>query len=152
MRPVIGMHACDYDHSAAHGTQWQELELIFGRLLQHGNIRKRGTEVACASLRLVEMFMRACHRPTEAACLRVRKCANNRQLNFAGPQRLLRHACAADFPVIHTRKAPCALRIYTQTVIGVFFVDGNGNTQLRMRVLQDDAICVTSMDAIFKPW
>ena len=37
MRPVIRMHARDYDCSAAHGAQWQEQELIFGRLLQHGN-------------------------------------------------------------------------------------------------------------------
>ena len=58
----------------------------------------------------------------------LQKCANNRQLIVAGAQRFLRHACAAHFRVIHTRKTPCALRIYTQTVIGVFFVDGNGNT------------------------
>ena len=41
MRPLIRIHACDYDRSAAYGAQWQELKLIFGRLLQHGNIRER---------------------------------------------------------------------------------------------------------------
>ena len=128
MRPVIRMHACDYDRSAAHGAQWQELELIFGQLLQQGNIRERRERVVHASHRPAETFMRACRRPTEAACLRVRKCANNRQLIVAGAQRFVRHACAAYFRVIHTRKTPCALRIYTQTLIGVFFVHGNAHT------------------------
>ena len=58
--------------------------------------------------------MRVCHRPTEAACLRVRKCANNRQLIVTGAQRFLRHACAAYFRM-------------TQTLIGVFFVHGNAH-------------------------
>ena len=71
MRPVIRMHACDYDRSAAHGAQWQELELIFGRLLQHGNMRERRERVVHASLRPAEAFMRACMRPTVAACLGV---------------------------------------------------------------------------------
>ena len=128
MGPVIGMHVCDSDCSAAHGAQCQELELIFGRLLQHGNMRERRERVVHASLRPAETFMRACRRPTEAACLRVQKCANNRQLIVAGTQRFLRHACTAHFHVIHTRKTLCALRIYTQTLIGVFFVHGNGNT------------------------
>ena len=74
------MHACDYHRSAAHGAQWQELELIFRQLLQHGNMRERREGVAHASLRPAETFMRACLRPTEAACFRVRKCANNREL------------------------------------------------------------------------
>ena len=73
MRPVIRMHACDYDRSAAHGAQWQELELIFGWLLLHGNMRKRRERVVHASLRPAETFMRACRRPTEAACIKWRK-------------------------------------------------------------------------------
>ena len=121
------MHAFDYDRSVAHGAQWQELELIFGRLLLHGNMRERRERVVHASLRPAETFMRACRRPTEAACLRVQKCANNRQLIVAGARRFLQHACAARFRVIHTRKTPCALRIYTQTLIGIFYVHGNGN-------------------------
>ena len=68
MRPVIWMHACDYDRSADHGAQWQELELIFGRLLIHGNMRKRKERVVHVSLRPAETFMLACRRPTEAAC------------------------------------------------------------------------------------
>ena len=45
MRPVIRMHACNYDCSAAHGAQWQELEIIFGRLLQHRNMRERRVQL-----------------------------------------------------------------------------------------------------------
>ena len=116
------------DHSAAHSAECQNLELIFRRLLQHGNMGGRREEVAQASLRPAETFMHACRRPTEAACLRVQKYANNRQLIVAGAQRFLRHVCAAHFCVIHTRKTPCALRIYTQTLIGVFFVHGNAHT------------------------
>ena len=62
MRPVIRMHACDYDRSPAHGAQRQELELIFGRLLQCGNMRKRrqGSSVCvmdqqkCSCVRVVD--------------------------------------------------------------------------------------------------
>ena len=89
MRPVIRMHECDYDRSAAHGAQWQELELIFGWLLLHGNMRERRERVVHASLRPAETFMRACRRPTEAACFRVQKCANNHQLIVAGFERFL---------------------------------------------------------------
>ena len=67
MCPVIRMHACDYNRSAAHGAQWQELELIFGRLLQQGNMRKRWERVVYALLILTETFVHACLRPTEAA-------------------------------------------------------------------------------------
>ena len=77
-------------------SEGQELELILGWLLHHGNMRK-GKGVACASLRPAETFMRVCRRPTEAACFRAQKCANNRQLIVAGVQRFLQHACAAYF-------------------------------------------------------
>ena len=40
-RQVIRMHVCDYVRSAAHSAQWQELELIFSLLLQHGNMTER---------------------------------------------------------------------------------------------------------------
>ena len=63
-----------------------------------------------------------------------KKCANNRQLIVAGIQRFLRWAYTARFHVVDTRKTLRALRVYTQTVIGVFFVE----------------ICFNSMDAIFK--
>ena len=68
--------------------------------------------------------MRACMRPTEAACFRKRKCANNRQLIVAGIKKFLQYAYAyaARFRVIHTRKTLRTLRVYTQTVIGIFFV------------------------------
>ena len=93
--------------------------------------------------------MHACLRPTEAACFRVRKCANNRQLIVAGIQRILQYAYAARFRFIHTHKTLHALRTYMQTVIVVFFVHRNGNMQC-MRVFHDDKICLTLMDAIFK--
>ena len=87
--------------------------------------------------------MRACLRPTEAARSRVRKCANNHQLMLIAFK---------GFYDMHTqpisaRKALCALRVYKQTLIGVFsYIE----TVIGMRVLHDDEICFTSMDAIFK--
>ena len=49
-----------YDPSAAHSAQWQKLELILRRLLQHRNISERRERVVYASLRPAEAFMRAC--------------------------------------------------------------------------------------------
>ena len=126
MRPVIRMHACDYDRRPAHGAQWQKLELIFGRLFQHGNMLERRERssmcnVHFASLRPAETFMPACCRPIEKARFRERKCANT-QLIVAGIQRFLQHAYAAHIHVIHTCKTLCALCIFTQTLIGIFFV------------------------------
>ena len=83
---------CMHVTVSAHGAKWQDLELIFHRLLQHGNMRERREGAAHASLRPAETFMRACHRPTEAARFRVRKGANNRQLIVAGVQRFLQYA------------------------------------------------------------
>ena len=103
------------DRSTAHIVQGQDLELILLlRLIQHGNRRARKERVEFASLRPAETFMGACMRPTEAAC-----CRN---------ERFIRYAYAASFRVIHTRKMLCVLNVYTQTVIGVIFVHGNGNT------------------------
>ena len=113
--------------SAAHGAQWQELELIFGWLLQHRNMCERRERVAHASLRPAETFMRACRRPTEAALFLVQKCANNRQLIVAGVEGFLRHTCVAHFRVIHIHAKRRVLYVYTQTLFGVFFVHGNGN-------------------------
>ena len=59
------MRIC-YDRSAAHGAQWQDLELIFRRLLKNGKMRMRGDGVVYASLRPAETFMCACLRPTSA--------------------------------------------------------------------------------------
>ena len=86
---VIRMHACDYDGSAAHSAQWQELELILHRLLQHGNMRERRERVVYALLIPTETFMHACLWPMEAACFREQKCANNCQLIVATIQRFL---------------------------------------------------------------
>ena len=114
--------------SAAHGAQWQDVKLIFRRPTQHGNRRQRREGVAYGSLRPAEMFIHACLRPTEAACFRVQKSANNCQLIVAGIQRFVGYAYAAPFHVIHTRKTLCAQHICTKTVIGIFFVLGNGDT------------------------
>ena len=65
-----------YDRSAAHGAQWQNVELKFRRLLQHGNRRARRVRVVYASLKPMEMFMHACLRPTERCmflCAKMRK-------------------------------------------------------------------------------
>ena len=82
--------------------QWLELELelILRGLLQTETCAREGVEVACASLRPAEMLMHASMRPTEAACFRVQKYANNHQLIVAGFQMFLRHACAAHFRIV----------------------------------------------------
>ena len=67
----------------------------------HGNRRARRERVANVSLR-----------PTEAACFRVQKCANNHQLVVAGIQRCVQYTYSACFRVIHTRKTLHALRTY----------------------------------------
>ena len=135
--PPGNMDCClPCDRSAAHRSRWQDLELIFLRLLQHGNRRARGESVVFASLRPAETFMRAYTRPTEAVC-----CRN---------QRFLRYAYAARFRVIQTRKTLRALHVYTQTVIGVFFVDGNGNMHACL-TRWCNLFYSTSMDAIFTP-
>ena len=91
--------------------------------------QEKGKSSACVTYsRPAEMFMHVCSRSTEAARFCVQKCANNHQLIVAGVERFLQHACAAHFRVVHTRKTQCALRIYTQTLIGVFFVHGNAHT------------------------
>ena len=95
----------------------------------------------------METFISACLRSKEAACFRVGKCANNRQLIVAIIQRIVLFAYAARFRLTQTRKMLCALRICKQTVIGIFFYT---ETVKHMRVLHDDEICFTSMDAIFK--
>ena len=130
MRPLIRMRAYDYDCSAAHGAQWQELELILRRLLQHGNIRaRRKGSIGCASLRPAETLMRACMRPSEAACFRVRKCTNNHQLNCGRCSNVFTTRMRSLLPYcINTQNAVCAayITIYKQTLIGEFFVHGNG--------------------------
>ena len=83
--------------------------------------------VAYASLRREETFILACLRSTEAACFLVRNCENNRQLIVAGIQRFVQYVYTARFHLKQTRKTLCALRVYTKTVIGGFFVHGNGN-------------------------
>ena len=83
------MYACNYDPSAAYGAQWQELVLIFGRLLQHRNMRERSERVVYALLIPTETLMHACLRHKEAARFRERKCTNNPQLIVDGVQRSL---------------------------------------------------------------
>ena len=67
----VGCLPCD--RSTAHSAQWQDLELIFRRPSQHGKRCTRRERVVFASLRPSEKFMRACMRPTEAACCRYLK-------------------------------------------------------------------------------
>ena len=132
MRPLIRMRAYDYDCSAAHGAQWQELELILRRLLQHGNTHERRERVVYASLRPAEALC-ACMRPTKAACFRIWKCANNRQLIVAGIQRFLR--CA------YTQNAVCATCIHA-------------NSDWRIFCTQERYTCVscTMMKSVLLRW
>ena len=115
------------DRSAAHIAEWQDLELIFCQLLQHGNMRERREGVAHASLKPAEAFMRACCRPTEAACFRVRKGANNRQLIVAGVKGFYdTHTQLTSILYRHAKGRVCYIITYTiihtQTLIGLFFV------------------------------
>ena len=118
-------HGCA---NTAPSAQWQDLELIFRRLLHHGNKCERREEVAHASLRPAETFMRAYLRPTEAAFFRVRKCANNHQLIVASVERFLRHAYTACS--VSYRHANCRVHyVYIRKHwLAFFFVHGNGNT------------------------
>ena len=98
--------------------------------LEHGNRRERKERVLFASLRPTETFMRACSRPTEAACLHVRKCVNKSQLIVAGIHRFFRYtyAYAARFRMrIYTQNAACATYTYANTDWH-FLVHGNGHT------------------------
>ena len=45
------------DRCAAHGAHWQDVELIFRWLLQHGNLRTIRESVVYASLRPAETFV-----------------------------------------------------------------------------------------------
>ena len=125
------MHAYYFDRSTAHGAQWQELELILRRLLQHGNIRtRREGSIGCASLRPAETLMRACMRPSEAACFRVRKCTNNHQLNCGRCSNVfttrMRIAQLTSVLYKHAKRRVRCVYMYKQTLIGEFFVHGNG--------------------------
>ena len=106
------------DRSAAHSAHWQDLELIFRRLLQHGDMRERRERVVYVSLRPTETFIHACLRPMEAARFRVRKCPNNLHLIIAQLTSILYK---------HAKRRVRYVYVYSQTLIGVFFVHGNGN-------------------------
>ena len=45
------------DHSAAHSAQWQDLELTFRQLLQHGNMRERRERVVYVSRKSSRMHV-----------------------------------------------------------------------------------------------
>ena len=63
MRPKIRMHAYNYDHSAAHGAKWQELELYCTGFY---NTETRGREGKDKCL---------CHLdPLKHSCMRVCEC------------------------------------------------------------------------------
>ena len=100
--PPGNMDCCQpCNRSAAHRSQWQDLELIFLRLFStRKQARQRGKSSVCVTYcRPAEMFMPACTRPMEAACCCI--------------QRFLRYARAALFRIIHTytQNAVCAMCI-----------------------------------------
>ena len=126
------------NRSAAHGAQWLDLELIFLlRLTQHRNRRARRERVADASLRPAKTFMHAC--------------------TVQGPRKL-NVAVFKGFYDTQTQPVSVSLKnakscvrsmynVYTQTVIGIFFVHGN----------RDMHACLTQgwnlfyfLDAIFR--
>ena len=68
MRPIIRMHAYDYDRSTAHSDQWQELELILCRLLQHRNMRER-REGSSVCVTYTSGNFKACMYETHGRCM-----------------------------------------------------------------------------------
>ena len=115
--------------SAAHSDQWQDLELIFRRLLEHGNMRKRREVVEHVSLISVETFMGVCLRPTAAnvSVYKMHKqssadCCWHREITYY----LLVYGCRypkvfktrmdSSLPYrINTQNAVCATYIYANT-------------------------------------
>ena len=98
--------------AATHGAQWQELELIFGRLLLHGNMRERRERVVHVSLRPAETFMHVCRRPTEAA----RSVYKNAQTIISRLLPVLKgfydtHAQLTSMSYIHTKRRVCYVYI-----------------------------------------
>ena len=85
--------------------------------------------------------MRACRRPTEAACLRERKCANNHQLIVAGVLRFYdTHAQLTSLWYKHPKRR--VRYVYANT----YFL--YTETLTHMRVLRNDEICFSSVDAM----
>ena len=141
------MHACDYDRSAAHGAQGQELELIFGRLLQHGNIWERRDG---SSVRHLDQQKRSCVRVVDpwkqhiSVYKNVQTIFSRLLLGLKGyydthmqPVSVSPRHAKHCMRYVYKRKQRLAHFLYTETVTC-------------MRVLHKDEICFTSMDAILK--
>ena len=146
MHPVIRMHACNFDCSAAHSAQWQELELIFGWLLQHGNMRERSKRVAHASLRPAETFMRA------VVHLRKQHLSvyKNVQTIISWLLPALKgfynmHAQLTSVSYIHAKRRVRYVYIRKHWLAYFSYTE----MVTCMRVLHEDEICFTSMEAIF---
>ena len=124
------MHAClnkdVCDCSAAQRALWQDLELIFRRLLQHGNRRARRERVAYAS---PDPQKRSCVRTHGSCMFLCMKMCEKSSGDCWRHSKVCTTRHAAPFRVIHTCKTlcDCALSTYTQT-LSVNFVHGNGNT------------------------
>ena len=131
MLPWIRMHAFCYDRSADHSAQWQDLELTFSRLLQRGyrHVKEEGKE-----LRMLHLD------PQKHSCMRVWDLRKLHVFVYENAQTIIswllpafkgfydRHAQLTSY-CINTQNVMCATHtVYMQTLIGVFFVHGNGNT------------------------
>ena len=151
MRPVIRMHACDYDRSAAHGAQWQELELIFGRLLQHGNIRERrdGSSV-CVSNGQLDQRKRSCVRVVDPQKLQVSVYKNAQTIFSWLLPGLKDYYNTPTQPVSvsprHAKRCMRYVYICKQRLVHFSYTEA----VTCMRVLHKDEICFTLMDAILK--
>ena len=116
-----------WERSAAHSTQWQDLELH----LQHGAREGKGLR-----MRVWDHRKPCCARvwdPRKQHVSVYETNANTLQLIVAAIERFVWHAYAARFRLLQTRKTLCALRTYTQTVLSVFFVHGNSDTRACLR-------------------
>ena len=130
-RISISMHAClskdVYDHSAAHRALWQDLELIFRRLFQHGNRPARRARIVYASLSLQK---RSCVRVWDPQKLHVSVYENVRTivswllLAFKGLYDTHTQPVSVSYihakrcvHYVHIRKHWLAYFSYTETVI-----------------------------------
>ena len=137
------------DRSAAQSAQWQELELILRRLLQHGNMRERRKG---GSVRACHLDLRKC------SCVRVVDPRKQHVFVYENAQTIISwllpafkgfydtHAQLTSVSYKHAKRRLRYMYIRKQRLAHFSYTE----TVTCMRVLHNDEISFTSMDAILK--
>ena len=136
MRPVIRMHACDYDHklpTVPSGKSWN--------FYNTETCAREGKGVACASLRPAETFMRACRKPIWKLHVSVNE---NAQTFVSSLLPVFK-----GFYDTHMRHTSVSYR-HAKRSVHFIYIYANTETRTCMHGLHDDEIHFTSMDAILK--